>query len=154
MCPPFGGSVGGWKCLSQSRTKLEKCAIFSIWRGKQEPQRRAVEWCGIEDKKLVCRLSGHFTLRKQAWRGQVNSSLALIIWWEMLEDTRLVFSLNRERGLGYLSASPGFWDKVSLWLPGCPGSLSIDQSGLELRDLPTFASLVLGSKVWATSAWH
>jgi hypothetical protein len=32
-------------------------------------------------------------------------------------------------------------DRVSLYSPGCPGTHSIDQAGLELRDSPPSASL-------------
>jgi hypothetical protein len=45
-----------------------------------------------------------------------------------------------------------FQDRVSLCSPGCPGTHSVDQAGLELRNLPAFASQVLGSKVCATTA--
>jgi hypothetical protein len=40
-----------------------------------------------------------------------------------------------------------FQDRVSLCSPGCPGTLSVDQAGLELGDLPASASQVLGLKV-------
>jgi hypothetical protein len=33
-----------------------------------------------------------------------------------------------------------FQDKVSLCSPGCPGTHSVDQAGLELRNLPASAS--------------
>jgi hypothetical protein len=39
-----------------------------------------------------------------------------------------------------------FRDRVSLCSPGCPGIHSVDQAGLELRNLPAPASRVLGSK--------
>jgi hypothetical protein len=52
----------------------------------------------------------------------------------------------------------GFWfcfvfprDRVSLCSLGCPGIHSIDQAGLELRDLPASASQVLGIKACATT---
>ena len=35
--------------------------------------------------------------------------------------------------------------------PGCPGTHSIDQAGLKLRNLPASASRVLGLKVCATT---
>jgi hypothetical protein len=38
-------------------------------------------------------------------------------------------------------------DKVSLCSPGCPGTHSVDQAGLELRNPPASASQVLGLKV-------
>jgi hypothetical protein len=39
-----------------------------------------------------------------------------------------------------------FQDRVSLCSPGCPGTHSIDQAGLELRSLPASAFQVLGLK--------
>jgi len=39
-----------------------------------------------------------------------------------------------------------FQDKISLCSPACPGTHSVDQANLELRDLPAFASQVLGLK--------
>ena len=43
-----------------------------------------------------------------------------------------------------------FWDRVSLCSPDCPGTHSVDQAGLKLRNLPASASQVLGLKVCAT----
>jgi len=50
-----------------------------------------------------------------------------------------------------------FWDKVSLYSPGCPGTHFVDQAGLELRNPPASASRVLGLKACATmpgSEWE
>jgi hypothetical protein len=44
-----------------------------------------------------------------------------------------------------------FRDRVSLYSPGCPGTHSVDQVGLKLRNLPASASRVLGLKVCATT---
>jgi hypothetical protein len=44
-----------------------------------------------------------------------------------------------------------FRDRVSLFSPGCPGTHSVDQAGLELRNLPASASQVLGLKACATT---
>jgi hypothetical protein len=41
-------------------------------------------------------------------------------------------------------------DRVSLCSPGCPGTHSVDQAGLELRNPPASASQVLGLKACAT----
>ena len=41
-------------------------------------------------------------------------------------------------------------DRVSLYSPGCPGTHSVDQAGLKLRNSPASASQVLGLKVCAT----
>jgi hypothetical protein len=40
-----------------------------------------------------------------------------------------------------------FQDRVSLCNSGCPGTHTVNQSGLELRDPPASASQVLGLKV-------
>ena len=45
-----------------------------------------------------------------------------------------------------------FQDRVSLYSPGCPGTYSVDQAGLELRNLSASASQVLGLKVCPTTA--
>ena len=44
-----------------------------------------------------------------------------------------------------------FRDRVSLYRPGCPGTHSVDQGGLELRNPPASASQVLGLKVYVTT---
>jgi hypothetical protein len=45
-----------------------------------------------------------------------------------------------------------FQDRVSLYSPGCPGTHSVDQAGLKLRNPPASASQVLGLKTCATTA--
>jgi hypothetical protein len=50
-------------------------------------------------------------------------------------------------------------DRVSLYSPGCPGTHSLDEAGLQLRDSelrvpPVSASQVLGLKAYATTAQH
>jgi hypothetical protein len=45
-----------------------------------------------------------------------------------------------------------FRDRVSLYSPGCPGTHSVDQAGLELRNPPASASRVLGLKECATTS--
>jgi hypothetical protein len=44
-----------------------------------------------------------------------------------------------------------FLDRVSLCSLGCPGTHSVDQAGLELRNPPASASQVLGLKACATT---
>jgi hypothetical protein len=44
-----------------------------------------------------------------------------------------------------------FRDRVSLCSPGCPGTHSVDQAGLELRNPLASASRVLGLKACATT---
>jgi hypothetical protein len=43
-----------------------------------------------------------------------------------------------------------FRDRVSLYIPGCPGTHFVDQASLELRNPPASAS-VLGLKACATT---
>jgi hypothetical protein len=43
-----------------------------------------------------------------------------------------------------------FRNRVSLYSPGCPGTYSVDQAGLKLRNPPASASQVLGLKACAT----
>ena len=43
-----------------------------------------------------------------------------------------------------------FRDRVSLCSPGCTGTHSVDQDGLELRNVTASASQVLGLKACAT----
>jgi hypothetical protein len=47
-----------------------------------------------------------------------------------------------------------FRDRVFLYSPGCPGTHSVDQAGLKLRNLPVSASQLLGLKACATTAQH
>ena len=44
-----------------------------------------------------------------------------------------------------------FWDRFSLCSPGCPGTYSVNQAGLELRNLLASASQVLELKACATT---
>jgi hypothetical protein len=52
--------------------------------------------------------------------------------------------------LGFLGG--GVQDRVSLCSPKCPGTHSVDQAGLELRNLPASVSRALGSKACVTTA--
>jgi hypothetical protein len=47
-----------------------------------------------------------------------------------------------------------FQDRASLCSPGCPGTHSVEQAGLELRNSPASAPQVLGLKACATTAWQ
>jgi hypothetical protein len=54
--------------------------------------------------------------------------------------------------VGFFSFFVFFQDRVSLCSPGYPGTHSVVQAGLELRNPPASASQVLGLKVCATTA--
>jgi hypothetical protein len=66
------------------------------------------------------------------------------------EGCGLSFSLSSFRP-SFLSFFLIFQDKVSLYSPGCPGTHSVDQAGLELRNPPASASRVLGLKACDTT---
>jgi hypothetical protein len=51
-----------------------------------------------------------------------------------------------------LSLTLVFGDRVSLCSPGYPGTNSVDQAGLKLRNPPASASQMLGLKACATTA--
>ncbi|GAB1287637.1 Acid-sensing ion channel 5 [Apodemus speciosus] len=53
----------------------------------------------------------------------------------------------------YIRTQQGFKTRVSLCSPGCPGTHSVDQAGLELRNLPASASQVLGLQLGSDLAW-
>jgi hypothetical protein len=59
---------------------------------------------------------------------------------------------NSHLGCRPLRLPPPRPHRVSLYSPGCPGTHSVDQAGLELRNAPTSASQVLGLKACATTA--
>jgi hypothetical protein len=61
----------------------------------------------------------------------------------------------QEQSLGFLFSFfflLVFQYRISLCSPGCPGTHSVDQDGLELRNPPASASRVLGLKVRATTS--
>jgi hypothetical protein len=82
------------------------------------------------------------------------------------QDLRLMRSLQPLRAWGERTSCTGsmqpcrlffvfvfvFRDSVSLCSPGCPGTHSVDQAGLKLRNPPASASRVLGLKACATTA--
>jgi hypothetical protein len=43
-------------------------------------------------------------------------------------------------------------DRIYLYIPGCPGTQSVDQAGLKFRNLPAFPYQVLGLKACAKTA--
>ena len=75
----------------------------------------------------------------------VGKSLKIIAWF--------VYFYSIDKYLFNLPISFFFslWDRVSLCLPGCPGTYFVDQAVLELRYPPGSASWVLGLKLCSTT---
>jgi hypothetical protein len=65
--------------------------------------------------------------------------------WELKSGIPIILNLNFFFFLV-------FRDGVSLCSPGCLGTHSVDQAGLELRNPPASASQVLGLKACITTA--
>ena len=72
-----------------------------------------------------------------------------LLGFELMTSGRAVSALNP---LSHLS-SPffGFSRQGFSGSPGCLGTHSVDQAGLQLGNLPASASQVLGLKEWATT---
>jgi hypothetical protein len=78
-----------------------------------------------------------------------NSTLAtgMAEDWPSLQRTRQnSFTDCRKINQTFLFSFLVFWDRVSLYSLGCPGTHSVDQAGLELKNTPASASRVLGLK--------
>ena len=84
------------------------------------------------------------------------SSIQCIKWLSLLYfhiDIYIYFLILLYSPFFFLFIFWFFWDKVSLCSRGCPGTHSVNQAGLQLRNLPASASQMLGLKVWATTVW-
>jgi hypothetical protein len=77
-----------------------------------------------------------------------KASLSPLLWSNWWLPT-IIYTLSSF--FLFLNLFFGFWDRVSLCSPGCPGTHFVDQAGLELRNLPASASQVLGLKACATT---
>jgi hypothetical protein len=62
-----------------------------------------------------------------------------------------VLLLTTARNIDFFFFFLVFQDRVSLYSPGCPGTHSVEQAGLKLRNPSASASRVLGLKVYATT---
>jgi hypothetical protein len=79
-------------------------------------------------------------------------------WFSVVLKTELrALCLLNKHSIHWAASQPRtvsffvFRDRVSLYSPGCLGTHSVDQAGLELRNPPASASLVLGLKACATT---
>ena len=75
------------------------------------------------------------------------------IWCPLLVCLKTVTVYSHKQIRFFFWGEGWFWDRVSLYSPGCPGTHSVNQAGLKLRNPPASASRVLGLKAWATTAW-
>jgi hypothetical protein len=86
------------------------------------------------------------------------------VWQLRLTIEDILGIWDQNAGLGVEQCPTGFSDsgfwgvgwgdnRVSLCSPGCPGTHSVDQAVLKLRNLPASTSQVLELKVCATTGW-
>jgi hypothetical protein len=95
----------------------------------------------VESPLETVGLPAEFRL-KVAWCWREPEGLFLILkkkyYFVLLSKTIFLFS---------------FYLYFSLCIHGCPGTLSVNQTGMGLRDLPASTSQELGLKVCATITW-
>ena len=84
------------------------------------------------------------------WYLSWNITFHMLSTCSTTEDTYLHTRTRGFFGVWFLLLL--FRDRVSLCSPGCPGTHSVDQAGLKLRNPPASASRVLGLKVCTTNA--
>ena len=75
---------------------------------------------------------------------QTNKNIAWFVYFYAID--KYLFNLS-------ISFFFSHWDRVSLYLPGCPGTYFVDQAVLELRYPPGSASWVLQLKSCSTMTW-
>jgi hypothetical protein len=112
---------------------MHECSLVcapAICRG----QKRASDLLGLELQRVVsCRVG--------CWESNLHS----LPEQPVLLTTESYFHLKKKNFFLVLQ------DRFSLCSPGCPGTRSVDQAGLELRNPPASASQVLGLKACATT---
>jgi hypothetical protein len=121
-----------------------------------------VNFPGIIDHiwRKICINYGKFTylscsvkrIRLLSFLGSKWASVLRISMWRLASEAawrrEKLRDLEEELFFFFL-----LWDRVSLYSPGCPGTHSVDQASLKLRNPPASASQVLGLKACATTAW-
>jgi hypothetical protein len=111
------------------RIREELLVLSVLWKPKEDGSNISQECVGSWDGLAYWHAKQDFLL-----------SLPLITWLATNWKTPPTFVDL------LLSLHCFFQDRVSLYIPGCPETLYIDQAGLELKDLPTSASLSTGIK--------
>jgi hypothetical protein len=102
-------------------------------------EQHLLELCGLQCLECLLVISCAFRTISFVWGLVLMWSLAMIWYLKFKKKIRKKYILV-------------FRDRVSLYSPGCPGTHSVDQAGLKLRNSPASDSQVLGLKVCATPA--
>ena len=79
-----------------------------------------------------------------------ESNYSIYISSSQMNLANIKLTKTKQQNL-FWGAGVGGLRQVSLCIPGCPGTHSVDQAGLELRNLPASTSQVLRLKACATT---
>ena len=131
------GDFGVSPLLSQNVGESSHCGSFSIFQALAEPLRRQLYQAPVSKLLLASTIVSGFG--DCIWDGSPGGAVS---GWPFLQSLLHFFCL-----LVFV-----FRDRVSLYSPSCPGTHSVDQAGLKLRNPPASASQVLGLKACATTA--
>jgi hypothetical protein len=158
-------------CTMRTRSSPQMWSFLSLPQlpsAGASPLLLPIPWLPVP---LLDTLTGYFNLQTERRRFYFSSCACSPPWGS--HDIRTLRKLvtlypqsqSRSREWKLTSSSPPSsffmvilvvcfccWDRVSLCSPGCPGTHSIDQAGLELRHLLVSASRVLGLKACTTPA--
>ncbi|GAB1285850.1 Fer-1-like protein 4 [Apodemus speciosus] len=139
------------KLLTHSLNLMAKQGLRLLRSLRQNNTQRTV----VLAKKLLARL--HFLAQEP------QPPLPDVLVWMFSGQRRVAYVrvpaqdvlfsvVEEERGRDCGKIQTLLLTLVSLYSPGCPGTHSVDQAGLKLRNPPASASQVLGLKACATTA--
>jgi hypothetical protein len=138
--PPFPSSpLAGWPHIQVLSAHLfVPMAGFGLFLEHIFPLKfapasyKVVHWCRSNSQVLRVIELKHSNIPFLPWNIYSQPVISVLVHW-----TKLYYYF--------------FWDRVSLYSPGFPGTHFVDQAGLELRNPPASASRVLGLKVCDTT---
>ena len=150
--PPFASSA--FACFTAATTRFAR----GLWREESGHKLRDIRqfMVGIQHVHWLLHLLQGESIRYE-WCSPVVLLSHLHVWTYKLSKYSL-FLINHilfrfcnlvKNRFFFFKVFP---DRVSLCSPGCPGTHSVDQAVLELRNPPASASRVLGLKACATTA--
>jgi hypothetical protein len=130
-------------CLSRALVWRLGCCAWHSFR-VVEPMECGALWKQVYHWRMGLEIprSVQFELFFASWSpkgGSYNQAFPIRVEWISSNRTNLFFFFFF------------FQDRVSLCSPRCPGTHSVDQAGLELRNPPASASRVLGLKACTTT---
>jgi hypothetical protein len=130
----------------------ESLETRGCWGGSRE---LSPERCPWHPLNLILKPCKMVSIDWQDWSGRTWAASQLLSFLNVLlfhSSVTLFLLLGKKLVLFlFVCLFVCFQDRVSLCSPGCPGTHSVDQAGLELRNPPASASWVLGLKACTTT---